>query len=213
LKETSPERSDLNIFQTTSRLLVVLKNPNFVNLIISFSAISIPILGFISVSSFIFITHFGVSEEAFAMYFGSIAVLFIIGGPVYMFLQRLFKPLLIMTACYFGGLLGGLLLLTMGQIGPTMFAVSIACCYLSVSVSRPPASSLLLEQQDRDTGSASSLIQASFLLSGSMGMLFVSYDWSNRVTVLGIMFLVLGLTGLLFWLYARKRCRIPKHFI
>jgi MFS transporter, DHA1 family, multidrug resistance protein len=212
LKETSIEHAHLSIFQTTSRLLVVLKNPNFSRLIIVFSLVSIPILGFISVSSFIFIKHFGVSKEAFGIYFGAVSVLFIIGGPIYLFLQKFFKPLSIITVCYVGSLISGVLMLTIGQMGPMLFSISIACSYFFVSISRPPSSSLLLEQQNKDTGSASSLIQASFLLAGSMGMLFVSYDWSNRITVLGLMNLILGVGGLALWIYTKKRCRIPKHF-
>jgi MFS transporter, DHA1 family, multidrug resistance protein len=213
LKETSAEHSSLNIFQTTSRLFVVLKNPNFSRLIIAFSVISMPILGFISISSFIFIKHFGISEAAFGLYFGSISILFILGGPIYLFLQKSHKPLSIITVCYCGSLISGLLMLTIGQTGPILFAVSIACSYLFVSVSRPPSSSLLLEQQDSDTGSASSLIQASFLLTGSIGMLFVSYSWSNRIAILGLMNLVLGSGGLALWLFTKKRCRMPKHYV
>jgi DHA1 family bicyclomycin/chloramphenicol resistance-like MFS transporter len=98
-------------------------------------------------------------------------------------------------------------------MGPTLFAISIAIGYLSVSISRPPSSSLLLEQQDSDTGSASSLIQAFFIMIGSIGMLIVSYEWTNRVVVLGFMNLIPGLAGLLLWLYTKTRCRIPKHFV
>ena len=192
---------------------MVLKNPEFVRLIIVFSVVSVPLLGFISVSSFIFINRFGVNEETFGLYFGSISILFIIGGPLYLFLQRRFKPLKIITVCYFGSLLSGILMLTIGQMGPVLFAVSIACGYISVSISRPPASSLLLEQHDKDTGSASALIQAAFLLTGSMGMQFVSSDWHNRIMVLGIMSFGLGLCGLVLWFYTKTKCRIPKHFI
>lgn len=116
------------------------------------------------------------------------------------------------TVCYFGSLASGILMLTIGQRNPLFFAIAIACSYFSVAISRPPASSLLLEQHDTDIGSASSLIQATFLLTGSMGMLFVSYDWNNRITVIGIMTVVLGLIGLLLWLHAKKTCRVPKHF-
>ena len=104
-------------------------------------------------------------------------------------------------------------MLTIGQMSPLLFAISIAFGYLSISISRPPSSSLLMEQQDKDTGSASSLIQASFVLSGSIGMLVISYDWSDRIMVLGMMNLILSLGGLLLWIYAKARCRIPKHFI
>jgi DHA1 family bicyclomycin/chloramphenicol resistance-like MFS transporter len=213
LKETNREYSNISTLKTTLRLFVVLKNPHFTRLLIVFSSISAPLLAFISVSSFIFVKRFGVSNEAFSLYFGAIAMHFIIGGPVYLFLRKRFKPLTIITACYIGSLISGTLMLTIGQMNPLLFAISIATGYLSTSISRPPSSSLLLEQQDKDTGSASSLIQASFVLSGFMGMVFISFDWSNRIMVLGIMNLVLSSGGLLLWLYTKTKCRIPKHFL
>jgi DHA1 family bicyclomycin/chloramphenicol resistance-like MFS transporter len=213
LKETNREYSHFGILKTTLRLLVVLRNPHFTQLLVIFSVISIPLLGFISVSSFIFIERFGVSNDVFSYYFGAIAANFIIGGPIYLLLQRYFKPLNIITACYMGTLISGPLMLTIGQMSPLFFAISIAVGYLSVSISRPPSSSLLLEQQDKDTGSASSLIQASFMLSGSLGMLFISFDWSDRIIVLGIMNLVLSSGGLFLWIYSKAKCRIPKHFL
>jgi DHA1 family bicyclomycin/chloramphenicol resistance-like MFS transporter len=212
-KETIKEYSDVSTLRTTLRLLVVLKNPHFRRLLITFSVISVPLLGYISVSSFIFVKRFGVSNEVFGLYFGAISVFFIVGGPVYLFLQRSFKPLSIITVCYVGSLISGMLMLTIGQLSPLLFAISVAFGYLSVSISRPPSSSLLLEQQDKDTGSASSLIQASFVLFGSIGMLIISYDWTNRIMVLGIMNLVLSSGGLLLWLFTKARCRIPKHFM
>ncbi len=213
LKETSAERSNLNMLQTARRLVFVLKNRNFSRLLAVFSVISMPIMGFISVSSFIFIKHFGVSEDAFGIYFGSIAMMFVVGGPIYLFLQRFFKPLPIITVCYFGAILSGLMLLTIGRTGPVLFAVSIAFAYICVSISRPPSSSLLLEQHDSDTGSASSLIQATFVLTGSIGMLIVSHEWVDRIMVLGAMMFTLGLAGLVLWIYTKTRCRIPRHFV
>jgi DHA1 family bicyclomycin/chloramphenicol resistance-like MFS transporter len=194
LKETNREYSSFSTLKTTLRLFVVLKNPNFSRLLIVFSVISIPLLGFISVSSFIFVQGFGVSNEAFSIYFGAIAMHFIIGGPIYLFLQRYFKPLNIITACYIGSLISGTLMLTIGQMSPLLFAIAIAFGYLSTSISRPPSSSLLLEQQDK-------------------GMVFISFDWSNRIMILGIMNLVLSSGGVLLWLYTKARCRIPKHFL
>lgn len=213
MKETNREFSDISTFKTTLRLLVVLKNPHFTQLLIVFSLISIPLLGFISVSSFIYVKEFGVSKEAYSIYFGAIAANFIIGGPIYLFLQRYFRPLPIITTCYVCSLLSGTLMLTIGQMGPLLFAIAVATGYLATSISRPPSSSLLLEQQDRDTGSASSLIQAAFVLTGSLGMIFISFDWSNRILVLGLMNIILSSGGLLLWLYTKTKCRIPKHFI
>ncbi|MFC1841181.1 multidrug effflux MFS transporter [Thermodesulfobacteriota bacterium] len=212
LKETNREFSDVSTFKTTLRLLVVLKNPHFTRLLTVFSVISIPLLGFISVSSFIFVNRFGISNETYSFYFGAIAANFIIGGPIYLLLRKYFKPLSIISACYIGSLISGTLMLTIGPVSPLFFAVSVASGYLSVSISRPPSSSLLLEQQDKDTGSASSLIQAAFVLTGSLGMVFISFDWSDRIIVLGIMNLLLSTCGLLLWTYTKARCRVPKHF-
>ena len=71
----------------------------------------------------------------------------------------------------------------------------------------------MLEQHDSDTGSASSLIQATFVLTGSIGMLIVSREWIDRILVLGAMTVTLGLAGLALWIYTKTRCRVPKHFI
>ena len=213
LKETNKDYSVESTFKTTLRLFVVLKNPNFYRLLIVFSIVSIPLLAFIGVSSFIFIQRFGLSAEVYSIYFGAIAAHYIIGGPIYLFLQRYFRPIPIITVCNIGSILSGVLMLTIGQTSPNLFAVSVALGYLCVSISRPPSNSLLLEQQDRDTGSASSLIQATFVLTGSIGMMVISFDWSNRIMVIGIMNIVLSTFGFLLWQYTKTRCRIPRHFL
>lgn len=213
LKETNREYSVESTFRTTLRLFVVLKNPHFYRLLIVFSIVSIPLLAFIGVSSFIFVQRFGLSTEIYSLYFGGIASFYIIGGPIYLFLQKFFRPIPIITACYIGSLVSGALMLTVGQMNHVLFAVSVALGYLCVSISRPPSNSLLLEQQDKDTGSASSLIQATFVLTGSIGMMVISYDWSNRIMVIGLMNIILSAIGFFLWIYTKSRCRIPKHFL
>lgn len=213
LKETNREFSEESTYKTVLRLGVVFKNPHFYRLLIVFSIVSIPLLAFIGVSSFIFIQRFGLSAEVYSLYFGAVAAFYIIGGPIYLFLQRYFTPITIITVCYIGSIVSGVLMVTVGQTGPMLFAASVALGYLCVSISRPPSNSLLLEQQDRDTGSASSLIQATFVLTGAVGMMFISYDWSNRILVIGLMNILLSLTGFFLWIYTKSRCRVPKHFL
>ena len=213
LKETNKEFTDESTYKTVQRLGVVFLNPNFYRLLIVFSIVSIPLLAFIGVSSFIFIQRFGLSAEVYSIYFGAIAANYIIGGPIYLLLQRFFRPIPIITASYIGSIISGALMLTIGQRSPVLFAISVALGYLCVSISRPPSNSLLLEQQDKDTGSASSLIQATFVLTGSLGMMFISFDWSNRIMVIGIMNVVLSTFGFLLWQYTKARCRIPRHFL
>lgn len=213
MKETNKDYSVESTYKTVLRLGVVFLNPHFYRLLIVFSIVSIPLLAFIGVSSFIFIQRFGLSAEVYSIYFGAIAAHYVIGGPIYLFLQKIFRPMTLITLSYIGSIVSGALMLTIGQRSPMLFAVSVALGYLCVSISRPPSNSLLLEQQDKDTGSASSLIQATFVLAGSLGMMIISYDWSNRIMVIGIMNVVLSSFGFLLWQYSKARCRIPRHFL
>ncbi len=213
LKETNNDFSSESTFRTTLRLFVVLKNPHFYRLLIVFSIVSIPLLAFIGVSSFIFVQRFGFTRELYSIYFGIIAAHYIIGGPLYLLFTKFFRPVSIITACYLGSILSGILMVTIGQNNPVFFSVSIALGYLFVSISRPPSNSLLLEQQDKDTGSASSIIQAIFVLTGSFGMMIISLNWSNRILVIGLMNIVLSGLGFFLWVYTKNRCRIPEHFL
>ncbi len=213
LKETNKDLSVESTFRTTLRLFVVLKNPHFYRLLIVFSIVSIPLLAFIGVSSFIFVQRFGLSTEVYSIYFGLIAAHYIIGGPIYLFLRKYVRPIPIITACYMGSILSGVLMVAIGQNSPLLFAASVALGYLCVSISRPPSNSLLLEQQDKDTGSASSLIQAIFVLTGAFGMMVISLDWDNRILLIGLMNIVLSGIGYFLWVYTKARCRIPRHFL
>jgi hypothetical protein len=55
--------------------------------------------------------------------------------------------------------------------------------------------------------------QATFVLTGSIAMLIVSREWTDRILVLDAMTLSLGLAGLVLWIYTKTRCRVPKHFV
>jgi DHA1 family bicyclomycin/chloramphenicol resistance-like MFS transporter len=57
----------------------------------------------------------------------------------------------------------------------------------------------MLEQQDEDTGSASSLIGCAGILLGSVGMMLVSLDWTNRILAVGTLYVVVGLVCSLLW--------------
>ena len=170
-------------------------------------------MSYISISSFIFIKRFGLSEEIYSIYFGCTAMCFAIGGPLYLFITRYVKALSIISSSFVMLGLGGILILFIGGLHPALFAIAIAISFIASSTSGPPANSLLLEQQDKDIGSASSVINSVFIACGSMGMLFISLDLSDRVFMLGIMNICAGFGGYLLWIFARNRCRIPAHFL
>ncbi len=77
-----------------------------------------------------------------------------------------------------------------------VFAVSLLPATIAGSVIRPPSSNLMLEQVQEDIGSASSLMNCGFTFMSSIGMLLISFNWTNRTLVLGLMYLVLSAVSL-----------------
>ncbi|TGE31471.1 hypothetical protein E4K68_17250 [Desulfosporosinus sp. Sb-LF] len=75
---------------------------------------------------------------------------------------------------------------------------------LAGSVISPPSANLMLEQQKEDTGSASSLMISSITVMGSVGMMLISFNWDNRIWVLGALNSIFGLLSLFLWLLVSK---------
>jgi DHA1 family bicyclomycin/chloramphenicol resistance-like MFS transporter len=212
IHETCHERNDGNLLMTLGRLFVVLKNPSFTIMIGLFCTQMIPILSFVGAAPYIYMEHFGLSETTFSRFFAANALILSAGPMAYVFLARFVQRRTIITGCFIAITVGGLLVMFFGNYGYWWFALVVLPAGLGVAVSRPARMALCLEQQEGDTGSASSLINFSFAMAGSVGLLIVSFDWGwiNRVQVLGIVFLVVGIYSILLWPIAlRHRRRRP----
>ncbi|NLU57896.1 MAG: multidrug effflux MFS transporter, partial [Methanosarcina thermophila] len=62
-----------------------------------------------------------------------------------------------------------------------------------------------LEQVDRDTGSASSLLIFTYFTLGAIGMWFISLEWGDKIPVLGAIALGCGTLVLAAWCILQKR--------
>ena len=103
--------------------------------------------------------------------------------------------------------MSGLFIILVGNHNPFLFALAVAPATVAISMLRPPSMNILLEQGKKDTGAASSLMNFSFTFMGSLGVLFISMDWDNRILVFGLMDLIAGMGCLVFWPRAWKRCK------
>jgi MFS transporter, DHA1 family, multidrug resistance protein len=204
MEETIEQRGTGNILQSVSRLGVVLKNSGFTSMLVTFSLRSIPLMAFISSSSYIYIDQFGLSAKAYSYFFAGNAVFMVLGPMLYMRLSSRFKSRTIISVCYLVLSLSGSLVCIFGNLGPWWFAVSLLPSTLAGSVISPPSANLMLEQQKGDTGSASSLMNSSITVMGSVGMMLISFNWANRIWVLGALNLIFGLLSLFLWLLVSK---------
>lgn len=95
--------------------------------------------------------------------------------------------------------LSGVLVMTLGTLTPLLFWISFLFMSLSGAVMRPFSANLLLDQQESDIGSVSSVIGTLFTVLGSIGMALASIPWGNIVFGLGLLITIFSLISLLSW--------------
>lgn len=206
LDEPLEKRYSGSLIHSLGRLGVVLKNPGFSMLLMVFSLVPLPLLAFIGASSFIYIKGFGMTEQMYGYYFGLNALGSLIGPLLYIRISRWISPGNIIAGCMGMLALSGIFLELAGSASPVLFALGMLISTVVVSMLRPPTANLLLSQQDRDTGSAASLINFMALFMGSLGMFLISFEAvSGLIPCLGLMQIVVGIVCGGLWLTLRQR--------
>ena len=162
---------------------------------------------FIGASPDIYVSVFGLSEQHFGFLFGGNAMFSAIGPVLYMIVSNHFSTQKIIASTFFLSFVSGLFIILLGNHGPIVFALTVLPATVGASMIRPPSSNLLLEQGKEDAGAASSLMGFSFIFMGSMGLQFISLDWENRIFMLGLIYLLAGLSSLVLWPLAWKKCK------
>lgn len=199
-QETLPEEERLqeSAFASLGKLVIVGKNPGFMGPCLLFSLYNFAFMGYISVSSYIYVDFFGLSEQVYSYFFAVNALVSLLGPVVYVrFLSGSNKQKLTYL-CFIGYLVAGGILLLLGQKMPLLFWIGFAPFTFFGSLIRPFSSNLLLEQQKSDTGSASSLLNGVFTVIGSIGMLCISMA-DNGVLALGLAVLGSGIISIIGW--------------
>lgn len=200
LKETLTERSLASSpLRSLGRILVVLQDKGLRSLLFLFSFMAMPIMGYISISAFIYMTFFQTSSEAFSYFFAANACASLLGPVLYMRILRELPRVFFVSLCFSAMACGGLLLLFFGHSSPFFFALLFAPVTFFGSAMRPVGAVLIMSQLDTDNGTVASLMGSSTLFFGSMSMLFCSLNWDNPVTPLGIICLAVGLFCLFLW--------------
>ncbi|HOP41001.1 MAG TPA: Bcr/CflA family efflux MFS transporter [Syntrophales bacterium] len=206
LEETLETRYAGSLVSSLGRLGVVLKNPGFSALLMTFSLVALPMLAFIGSSAFIYIQGFGTTEQAFSYYFGLNALGSLVGPLLYIPLSRWFSPGNIIAGCFILFTTGGVFLEVTGAASPVLFALGMLFATVAGSMMRPPTANLLLSQQDGDTGSTASLINFTALFMGSLGIFLISLEpVSDLISSLGLMQITIGVTCGSLWMLLRKR--------
>ncbi len=190
------------VMHTYGRLLL---NPSYIVMVLVMSVSLFPLYSFIAGSSSIYISEFGLSEQKYSYFFAFNALALMIGSFSCLRLTRSISSKRIMTIGFIGIFLGGILILLNGQHGPWSFALPMFMITFSLGLSRPPSNNLVLEQVDRDAGSASSLMIFSYFTLGAVGMWFISLEWGDKIPVLGAIAFGCGALVLSTWFILQKK--------
>lgn len=209
-KETlkDDERYTGTIIGSIGRLGTVAKNKSFFIPTVLFSLNAVPFMGYIAISSYIYVDYFKLSEQAYSYFFAANALISILGPIIYVrYLSNIDKKAF-PTACFALAVLSGVLVMSVGKLSPIVFLVSFMILSLTCTATRPFSTNVLFEQQKGDTGSASSLINTLFMVLGSIGMSIASMPWGNMVVGLGVIITIFSCLPLIGW-YLFIKSSIP----
>lgn len=193
------ERLTSSVFQSFREIGVVTRNKSFRWIVLIYSVILIPYYAYINMSSYIFVDFFGCSEQVYSYYYAAIALLSMLGPYLYIrFMDGVNKNMLSYVG--FGiCMCAGAAMVVRGAMTPFLFAFLMFLFYITTNILRPFSTNLVLEQQQHDIGTASSVMNMSYNLFGCLGMLLASAPFGNLVIAIGTMLTVCSLLALVGW--------------
>lgn len=204
IKETLPEDEKItcSILQSFGRLLKVAKNPGFSLYLMVFAIASTPFMAYLTMAPYIYMDCFHLSPQKFSFYFSSTTILSAVGAMFYMKICRTVDHRKLINSCLLMSLCSGILLIFLGGISPLMFVFCWAPFKLSGGIMRPCNAGILMEQQDGDSGSAAALINAAFMICGSLAITVLSplKTGEHRIETLSTIVIAISSVVLVAWL-------------
>ena len=193
-----------NLGELMNNFLAVGKNREFMLFLNTIGILQIPFMAYISLSSYIYINQFGLSPQQYSYFLSANTIFLAIGGVLYMKFHKYIKPIRLITTSLFLIILSGLLMYFFGKVSPFVFLIIFVPFVLTSSMMRPCNANILLNQQEKDAGSASSLIGSVFFFWGVIGLTLASYKWSNYINGIAIMMVLCTFVSSILWILLLK---------
>ncbi|MGL4848115.1 MAG: Bcr/CflA family efflux MFS transporter [Clostridium sp.] len=204
LTETLLTYTTGNLLKVFSNLVVVAKNPKFSALLVVFSILSIPMMAYITMSSYIYIDGFKLSDQTYSLFYACTGIFLVLGPIIYVKLSKKLKDSFIIKTCLILVLISGILLQVVGFKNQYTFILTIIPAMLFGNMLKPPGTNLMLLQQSTNIGSASALISFGSTIMGSLGMFLITFNFGNKICNIGFMYLVVSLISLIIWFILTK---------
>ena len=180
------DRITEGIAHSLGRLIVVGKNKAFILLLLIVALHGAPFMTYISAVSYVYIDFFNLSAVQYSLFFAANAALSAVGAFLVEPIQKIMPKRQALLVCIALTVVSGVLIIAVGRMSPWVFLVTFGLNTLGGGVVRPIATVVLLDQQEKDTGSASALINFIITVLGSGGMLLAMAPWTDYVVGIGI---------------------------
>jgi DHA1 family bicyclomycin/chloramphenicol resistance-like MFS transporter len=203
-KETIREKSKVGVFQTIGKLGSLVKHPEFSVMLVLFSLTSIPIMAFVSSSSFVFQDFFRLSPFLYSVCFAASSLGSIAGPFLYMKSVKRFSRRAIVTTCFAALAAVGVLAFVAGEASPVLFTALLFLLGMCCSATRPAGSFLMLNFREQDAGAASALIGSVGFFAGSIGMAIVTVS-PRYVLTIGIISVSVSIVCGVLWHIVSKK--------
>lgn len=193
-----------NFWRVFGQLGVVLKNKSFFWVTLIFALHMLPFYAYIVLSSYIYVDGFGTTEQEYSYFYAAAALISMAAPYLYIrFLSDLNKKRFI-GICFACLLISGVAILTVGRFSPWLFCAAFLIYFFASNLFRPLSTNVILEQQEHDIGSASSVMNMSFNLFGCLGMLLGSLPMQNSIVLLGGAIVICALLEVVLWLWLMR---------
>ena len=204
-QETLPEdeKYEGTLMGAMGRLVAVGKNASFIIPCLVFSLYNLAFMGYISMSSYIYVEYFGLSEQVYSYFFAANAGLSMLGPMMYVKFFSNANKKKFAAICFIIYAVCGAAIVVVGGMHPVLFWLGFAPFSLIGTVTRPFSTNIMLDQQKGDTGSAASLIGGVATVFGSVGMVTAAM-FSNIVFGLGFIIFVIGVGSFISWMLLMK---------
>ncbi|WP_159991317.1 Bcr/CflA family efflux MFS transporter [Pelistega ratti] len=188
-------RLKVGVFQSILSLKEVIKNKSFMLFLFSTAMTSVIFMGYLAISSYIYIAWFSLSETSFSFYFAANSMLLVLGPKTYLIIKKRYKPSVILRSALFIIFTASILTATIGQYSPLLFLICFAPVALSNSFMRSFATDVLLGQPEMNAGASASMISFIYVALGSIGMFITSAVDTGYVITLGIIGIVVSIVS------------------
>jgi DHA1 family bicyclomycin/chloramphenicol resistance-like MFS transporter len=160
LSETLPQNSRYQgkLLQSFSLLAGFVKYKRFFRMLIMFAMLAAPYMAYLAVSSFVYVSYFGLTAQEYSYYFAVNSAAAIIGPGLYLWLKKSFANRQIIIISFVTASISGLLVLLAGSMAAITFLLSFLPFTIIESMVRPFSMDILLREVKENVGTAAAMI-------------------------------------------------------